>query len=676
MTLNVSGPISLAGVTAGESIQIELGGNGSTQMGLNDSNVRALAVVPTGQITMPTDFYGKSNLTATISNYAPNFNKIINNGSIWLAAHYSENSGDNNVSIYRSTDGVTWTPLDMTQFTIGVPTPTSSPLGGIFYANNQFIVLTNEWNGTTTVGYTYTSSDGLTWTLAGSGSGTTGLISSPINIAWNGSVYLAVYSGSFRYSSNLITWTSYSFTGTTYSLIFDGTFFIVSGTYGVSISTSGTSSASFVNFLSITSGPTNWRCRFVGYGGGNYITTNGETVYTSPNLSSWTIVGSLPTSNYGYSVTWDNSTSSWLIGGLDFGTTTGTAKIFRSTNNGVSWTTVLSELEYVAIRSIASISNKIVAGGNNSLLYSTNGTSWTNQLTGYINLNPSCALYANSTYFVGGSYISGSTYYKAIYSSSDAINWTMVASFALSNTLSSSLTTVRGIAVNGTNYVALCNDYSVLTSSNGTTWTNNAGVLPSLIGSLVPNFTDIAYNSHTGYYAVVGWSGLVFTSTDGLTWTQRTATPSAQWSQIRFLNYYFYGVSGGNNYLVSDSFTWAVSQPSGLIVGNWASASYDGANYIMWSSFASSSAPNVLWQNGNFTSAGWNQLPSWSVSQVADYGTLKYIAGNYSDIYYSVSLSSPQAKLRLPRKGSYSDIAANGPKTLLVGSPKMIVVVQ
>jgi len=61
MTLNASGPISIAGTTTGESIQIELGGNGTTQMGLNCASVRTLAGVPTGAIVMPTCFYGKSN---------------------------------------------------------------------------------------------------------------------------------------------------------------------------------------------------------------------------------------------------------------------------------------------------------------------------------------------------------------------------------------------------------------------------------------------------------------------------------------------------------------------------------------------------------------------------------------------------------------------------------------
>ena len=61
MTLNSSGPISLAGTTAGQSIEIENGGNGTTQISLNDTAVRTLAGVPSGAITMPTNFYGKSN---------------------------------------------------------------------------------------------------------------------------------------------------------------------------------------------------------------------------------------------------------------------------------------------------------------------------------------------------------------------------------------------------------------------------------------------------------------------------------------------------------------------------------------------------------------------------------------------------------------------------------------
>jgi hypothetical protein len=54
---------------------LENGGNGTTQISLNDTAVRSLAGVASGQITMPTNFWGKSNLfSATISANQTNLN--------------------------------------------------------------------------------------------------------------------------------------------------------------------------------------------------------------------------------------------------------------------------------------------------------------------------------------------------------------------------------------------------------------------------------------------------------------------------------------------------------------------------------------------------------------------------------------------------------------------------
>jgi hypothetical protein len=75
MALNSSGPISLGGTATGASIAVELGGSGTSQISLNDANVRTLAGVPAGAITIPTDFYGKSNtFFATISSDQTNLN--------------------------------------------------------------------------------------------------------------------------------------------------------------------------------------------------------------------------------------------------------------------------------------------------------------------------------------------------------------------------------------------------------------------------------------------------------------------------------------------------------------------------------------------------------------------------------------------------------------------------
>ena len=68
MTLNSSGPISLGGSTAGQSINLELSQSATATVSLNDTNVRTLAGVASGAIVVPTDFYGKSAATVTISN--------------------------------------------------------------------------------------------------------------------------------------------------------------------------------------------------------------------------------------------------------------------------------------------------------------------------------------------------------------------------------------------------------------------------------------------------------------------------------------------------------------------------------------------------------------------------------------------------------------------------------
>lgn len=77
MALNGSGPISLGGATAGQSIAVELGLSPTGAISLNQSNVRTLAGVPSGAIIMPTNFYGKANafnFTATISSNTTNYN--------------------------------------------------------------------------------------------------------------------------------------------------------------------------------------------------------------------------------------------------------------------------------------------------------------------------------------------------------------------------------------------------------------------------------------------------------------------------------------------------------------------------------------------------------------------------------------------------------------------------
>jgi hypothetical protein len=67
MTLNASGPISLGGSTAGQSVNLELGQSATATISMNDANVRALAGVSSGAISLPGNFWGKSNVQSLFS---------------------------------------------------------------------------------------------------------------------------------------------------------------------------------------------------------------------------------------------------------------------------------------------------------------------------------------------------------------------------------------------------------------------------------------------------------------------------------------------------------------------------------------------------------------------------------------------------------------------------------
>ena len=65
MPLNASGPIAIAGTTTGVSIELELGGNGTTMISINDTNVRSLAGILAGNPISFNNFYGKSLVNIT-----------------------------------------------------------------------------------------------------------------------------------------------------------------------------------------------------------------------------------------------------------------------------------------------------------------------------------------------------------------------------------------------------------------------------------------------------------------------------------------------------------------------------------------------------------------------------------------------------------------------------------
>jgi hypothetical protein len=95
MALNSSGPISLGGATTGQSINIENGNSATAQVSLNDTAVRNLAGVASGAITMPTNFWGKSNIV----NLSYTFSSNTANASLNVSTLSGYSAGKSNITI-------------------------------------------------------------------------------------------------------------------------------------------------------------------------------------------------------------------------------------------------------------------------------------------------------------------------------------------------------------------------------------------------------------------------------------------------------------------------------------------------------------------------------------------------------------------------------------------------
>lgn len=152
MTLNASGPISLGGTGTNSSINLELGQSATAQVSMNDTNVRTLAGVASGAITMPTNFYGKG--AATV-NFTDQY--IASNQSAPATAGYSVNSNGFDYERVQSVSSV------LTQWV----TPTSA--GGNY---EVFATVTSGSVTTGTTGSWVATSGNPEWTRSNGAVGT------------------------------------------------------------------------------------------------------------------------------------------------------------------------------------------------------------------------------------------------------------------------------------------------------------------------------------------------------------------------------------------------------------------------------------------------------------------------------------------------------------------------
>lgn len=262
MALNSSGPISLAGSTAGQSIAVELGQSASGQISLNDTNVRTLAGVSSGAITMPTNFYGKSNaptfayVTSTLQNTSPAASTITyssfsigsaNAGRrVIVLVNAQENAGTTGLSLSSVTVGGQSTTIAVSVVnnrTLSAICITDSPVTSGTTAN---IVLTFNKNVYQNGIATYTAVNLSSATATATATATSNNSSQTVNVSADGCLFGNGGSVGYYGEGGNITWTNltrnYFIDGYPSGIGFrtSGASFVVSSTGGRSVTCSFT----------------------------------------------------------------------------------------------------------------------------------------------------------------------------------------------------------------------------------------------------------------------------------------------------------------------------------------------------------------------------------------------------------------------------------------------------
>lgn len=212
MTLAASGTMSLAGTTSDRSVQVALGGDGATQISMNDTAVRALAGEATGPVSM-NDFHGKSAAGGITARYIrlTGFTRSVSHGP--LITQFALYTDANLTNLIIGQDASTNPTIPQLSANV---TPhasftaqragSASITTGWYLSNRTASQISNDWiqydmgspiaigsvlvrNGYSTVSYNYWASsfnvehsnDGTNWTLIQAVTNTSGPTVNTIN---------------------------------------------------------------------------------------------------------------------------------------------------------------------------------------------------------------------------------------------------------------------------------------------------------------------------------------------------------------------------------------------------------------------------------------------------------------------------------------------------------------
>lgn len=392
-----------------------------------------------------------------------------------------------------------------------VTSPTTATLNSVVWAQSQYIVVGAG-------GIIFRSSDGTTW------SSVTSPTTNTLNyVMWTGSLYIAVGDlGGIITSPDGVTWTSrlFNITQSLYTCAVFKSKLYAFGIYGIAFeSTDGTTwnVANKIPTITINSNYTgiveyngmyvaitgagdiitssdlkNWNKQNTGVTGaqlvdiarigGKFIAVGfPKIILTSPDAITWTSISNTAASTTTFSKIGYNPTT----GTIFIGSNTSADAVFRSTDNGVTWSQQsLSLFGYAtAILWTGSALYLSYAGGR--LHKSTDdGVSWVLQsTTGLGTAGIESMAYGNGVFVVHG-YIDG------IFSSTDGLAWTYRTGYAAVGRANAALWT-------GTQFIFGSNQGSIYTSKDGVTWANKSSGMYGTINAITGNDSSLVVVGNT-----------------------------------------------------------------------------------------------------------------------------------------------------------------------------------
>ncbi len=589
MPIPSSGPIKFS------ELQTEFGGNDPIGLGEYYAGGSFVAAGTTGDSgSIPTsgtiragNFYGS---TAAGVLWGPRFLRFGNLGGKirYLNGRFIYGFQGNNDSLilFNSTNGINWTEIKGT-----LTNPTEN--------NSRYIIYDIAWNGSVYVAVVFVQFPNNTSTYRIFRSTDLNTWTKTYDVPVNNNSYLAesitygngkfvFFSNSFA-SSNTntvynstdgINWTSSlvsGFSGSSYcskDIIWNGFVFVAVGQYR--------------NIAYSTNG-TNWTVvstnstgtfKSIAWGNNNFVIFSPDLsfVLTSPNGVTWT-QRNLPSGSTGTSVAWSGSA---------FVTSPGTLKTWATSPDGITWTARSYSTVYPVTgfaTSTSAAGGGVVVSTGAGLFYSNdNGVTVSTPYTG--SLAVISALETNGSVFVAGGSSetinsSGQGLPTLLYSY-DAINWNKANYSATSTSVpfvdiiwdGSKFVAAAGRSLNGL-YSA-----GILTSTDGVNWTVAVNFLNTSTNTAICAL-GMAWNGSK--FVLVGTRDGTYHSSDGITWTRYNSGTSG----IDFSN-----IAWGNNKFVSSSFNAVFYSSDGI---TWTPNSFP-LNYLT----NSSNINKIRFLNGKF----------------------------------------------------------------------------